>query len=128
MNRFKRRFVALFIALALVLGVGGGMIAANEEPAAAHTESASAPTHNQDTYSYWYCSANRSNTAMTVIHSKVYGVWPGQIGYYCHEDFFGVGYQYWVIVQPPGSSFWYMPWNRQKCHPGGLVWCEEPIT
>jgi len=115
-----KRIMRLVAAVAIVVGLFG---------AVAVVEVADAPpasAHNQDNYSYWYCSAHRSNVNMTVIHSKVYGLWPGQIGYYCREDFFGVSFQYWVIVQPPGSNFSYMPWGRQKCNPGGIVWCEEP--
>lgn len=115
----KRRILALFVALALVVGVAGSVVITTEEPASAHNESS---------WSYWYCSKHRSSTGMTVIHSKVYGLWPGQIGYYCREDFFGESFQYWVVAQPPGGQFSYMPWDRQKCwpSPGWLVVCEEP--
>ena len=119
MNRIMRGIAAVVLVLGIGVGATTVVAVVDAPPAAAH---------NEDNYSYWYCSVHRSNVNMTVIHSKVYGLWPGQIGYYCREDFFGVSFQYWVIVDPPFGSYSYMPWARQKCwpSPGYLVVCQEP--
>lgn len=116
MTQFKRRIVALFIALALVVGVSGGVVFTTEEPASAHNESS---------LSYWYCSKHRQSPGMTVTHSRAAGLWPGIVMYYCREDFFGNSFQYWVAVEPPGSNNSWVPWERQHCQPHGIIICQE---
>lgn len=113
MNRIKQRLAVLLIAIALACG---GLITTSASPAAAHNES---------NYSLWYCSMFRSFDGEVITHSKVYGVWPGTIGYYCREDFFGHSNQYWVAVAPPYSGNAWMPYPRQECYPHGIIVCIE---
>lgn len=113
----KRRILALFVALALVVGVAGSVVVTTEEPASAHNES---------TLSYWYCSKHRSNTGMTVIHSWESHSSTGFKGYTCIEDFFGNSYMYSVLVSPPGSNNSWLNGPRYHCWPHGPYGCSAP--
>lgn len=110
----KTRLLAVLAGAALA--IGAGVMAP-----------APASAHNQDAYSYWYCSYHRSAASATVVHSQVYGVWPGTIGYWCIDERAGGDRrQFWVAVSPPfsGVQYSWRPYPYQHCYPHGAVICQ----
>lgn len=109
----KTRLTALLVGAALAIAAS---LAPTPTPASAH---------NQDAYSYWYCSIHRTADSSTVIHSEVYGLWPNTIGYWCRDrQTDGDEFQYWVAVSPPFSGNSWRPYPYQHCTPSGAVNCQ----
>ena len=115
---FKRRIAALFIALALMVGASGGVVATTEEPASAHI---------WDGWSHWFCAQARPS-GTTIVHGVPDYLDRNYTRFYCRaQTAGGRQWQYWVQAwHAYENNIWARPWAYQYCVPYGYIICEEP--
>lgn len=103
----KRKLVSMVAGgLLTMVSATGALVGAELAPASAH---------NQDNYSYFYCSKHRSGPEQTVTHSSANYLAPGVVGYYCIQSFFGHDWLYLVRVSPPFSNNSWLHYGYQDC-------------